>query len=462
MLFDSTCEDGSGSLFTVLAGWRNWVVGSWRQSTENANEMLPHVKYLVEALGVPLAFMKDLSNQGQYVAEEIIKTHPDAEIRIFACHFHFVQDIGKDVLHGDHNDLKSYIGDTKKELARLIRDTREKVTDDPESVARTVDNWLSNPDSIVLTMNSDSVAVIRYLSQWVLDCSQDGNDGRFPFELPHLLFYDRAVRMSTISKAIIKANKNDEHTTAYSLLLKLCKITTALVKNRFAKKIVDALRSKNGLFARLRAALHLEKKIVIEDACKSVEERIEFQKNVKKDFADYVSELRGMLLSSKTEVCVRIAASIIIKHVDKYNDELWGHDILVSDLAGNTSMRVAERTNILCEQFFSIIKSNERRRSGRKNLFWELTIRPAATSLVENLKDEEYLSLVCGGSINNLPSLFAELENNPPSSLGEQLADYRKSADKVFDSGRLPRNDAKIIRSDAFITKVGLIETNFT
>ena len=461
MLFDSTCEAGSGSLFTVLAGWRNWVVGSWRQSTENANEMLPHVEYLVKTLGVPLAIMKDLSNQGQYVAEEIIKAHPGAEIRIFACHFHFVQDIGKDVLHGDHNDLKSYIGDTKKELARLIRDTREKVTDDPESVARTVENWLSNPDSIVLTMNSDSVALIRYLSQWVLDCSQDGNDGRFPFELPHLLFYDRAVRMSAISNAIINANKNNEHATAYSLLLRLNNITTVLAKNRHAKKIVDALRSKNGLFARLRAALHLEKKVVIEDACNSVDERIEFQKKVKNDFDDYISELRGMLLSNKTDVNVKIAASIIIKHVDKYNDELWGHDILVSDLAGNTSMRVAERTNILCEKFFSVIKSNERRRSGRKNLLWDLTIRPAATSLVENLKDEGYLNLVCGGSLNNLPSLFAELENNPPPSLEEQYADYRKSADKVFDSGRLPRSDVKIIRSNAFKTKVGVIESNF-
>ena len=461
MLFDSTCEAGSGSLFTVLAGWRNWVVGSWRQSTENANEMLPHVEYLVKALGVPLAIMKDLSNQGQYVAEEIIKAHPDVEIRIFACHFHFVQDIGKDMLHGDHNDLKSYIGDTKTGLARLIRETRGKVTDDQASVARTVENWLSNPDSIILTMNSDAVAVVRYLSQWVLDSSQDGNDGRFPFELPHLLFYDRAVRMSKISKTLIKANKANERSAAHNLLLRLCKITTTLAKDRFAKGIVESLRSKNDLFTRLRSALHLEKKVVIEDACKSDAKRIEFQRKVKNDFAAYVSELREMMFSNKTEVSVKIAADIIITHVDKYNDELWGHDIPVCDLSGNTSMRVADRTNNLCEQFFSKIKSNERRRSGRKNLLWDLTIRPASTSLVENLKDEAYLCIVCGGSLSNLPRLFTELENNPPLNLEEQMEAYRKSAVKVFDNGRLPRSDVKIIRSDAFKTKVGGIEANY-
>ena len=460
MLFDSTCEAGSGSLFTVLAGWRNWVVGSWRQSTENAKEMLPHVEYLVKTLGAPLAIMKDLSNQGQYVAEEIIKAYPDAEIRIFACHFHFVQDIGKDMLHGDHNDLKSYIGYTKTELARLIRDTRGKVTDDQASVARTVESWLSNPDSIVFTMNSDAVAIVRYLSQWVLDCSQDGDDGRFPFELPHLLFYDRVVRMSKISKTLIKANKTNERSVAYNLLLRLCKITTILAKDRFVKGIVDSLRSKNDLFIKLRSALHLEKKAVIEDTCSSDEKRIEFQKKAKNDFAAYISELRGMLLSDKTEVSVKIAARIIITHVDKYNDELWGHDILVCDLSGNTSMRVADRTNNLCEQLFAIIKSSMRRRSGRKNLFWDLTIRPAATSLVENLKDEAYLRIVCGGSLSNLSKLFTDLENNPPFNLGEQMEAYRKSVNMVFDSGRLPRSDVKIIRSDVFKTKVVGIEAN--
>ena len=349
MLFDSTCEAGSGSLFTVLTGWRNWVVGSWRQSTENANEMLPHVKYLVKILGVPLGIMKDLSNQGQYVAEEIIKEYPDVEIRIFACHFHFVQDIGKDVLHGDHNDLKSYIGNTKSDLARLIRDTRGKVTEDQASVARTVENWLSNPDSIILTMNSDAVALVRYLSQWVLDSAQDGNDGRFPFELPHLLFYDRAVRMSKISKTLINANKVNERSAAHNLLLRLYKITSSLAKDRFAKRIVDSLRLKNGLFTRLRSALYLEKKSVVEDTCKSDEKRLEFQKKTKSDFDVYVSELRGLLHSDKTEVSEKIAAGIIITHVDKYYDELWGHDILVCDLLGNISMRVADRTNNLCE-----------------------------------------------------------------------------------------------------------------
>jgi len=81
---------------------------------------------------------------------------------------------------------------------------------------------------------------------------------------------------------------------------------------------------------------------------------------------------------------------------------------------------------------------------------------------VENLKDEAYLRIVCGGSLSNLPYLFYELENNPPFDLGEQMEAYRKSAEMVFDSGRMPRSDVKIIRSKIFKAKVGVIEVYYT
>jgi hypothetical protein len=420
MLFDSTCEAGSGSLFTVLAGWRNWTLGSWRQSTENAGEMLPQVLYLIKALGPPLGIMKDLSKQGQNVAEEIKKAYPDAVILIFACHFHFLKDIGKDILYADHNKLKGYISETKATLARLIRDTRDKVTDDPASVAKTVEKWLAAPESMAMAMDSDAVAVVRYLSQWILDSSQDGDNSQFPFELPYLLFYDRIIRMSKITGNLLNTIKSDSRSAAYSLLKRLHKITTTLAKDRKTAKRVAQLRSKNDLFFRLRTAMQMEKREKIEDTYNTIEKRKEFHQKIKKDFEAFTAELRKMHESSKIKSDLKKAIGIMIAHIDKYNDELWGHDMLVIDQDGNIPMRVADRTNNPCEQFFAKIKNNERRRSGRKNLNWDLTVRPAAASLVENLKDKEYLNLVCNGSLDELPILFAKLENCPPPGLMEQ------------------------------------------
>jgi hypothetical protein len=324
MHFDSTCEAGSGSLFTVLAGWKNWVLGAWRQSTENADEMLPHVMYLTKTLGVPLAIMKDLSKQGQYVVGKIREAYPDDVILIFACHFHFVKDIGKDILYADHNTLKSCISDTKSSLARLIRDTKVKVSEDSASVARTVEKWLADLDSITIVMDSDAAAIVRHLSQWVLDSSQDGDNGQFPFELPYLLFYDRAIRMSTITGSLISNSRADTHPATYNLLKRLHKITTALANDQNAAIIAASLRLKNDLFLRLRTALQMEKKAKIEDASQTAEKREEFHRKVREDFDVFVAELRKMKDSCKIKDDLKKAVGIIITHIDKYYDELWG------------------------------------------------------------------------------------------------------------------------------------------
>ena len=458
MHFDSTCEAGAGSLFSVLAGWRNWTLGSWRQSTENAGEMLPHVLYLIRTLGLPLAIMKDLSTQGHLVVEEIERLYPDAVIRIFACHYHFVQDIGKDILLAGHNELKSCIRGAKATLSRLIRDTRDMAPDDPADVGRSVAEWLVDPENAAIKMEEASVAIVRYLAQWVLDSSRDGDGNQFPFELPYLLFFDRITRMSGISATLLENSETDPRSATYRLLNRLHKATSALAGDRKTAKTAATLRSKNSLFVRLREALRLENTARIEDVCKTVEQHEAFHRKAKTDFDIFVAELRKMQNSPKIKNDLKNAIGTIIEHVEKYNDELWGHDIHVTDKNGNVSMRVANRTNTPCEQAFSKTKSNERRRSGRKNLRWDMTVRPAAASLVENLRDEEYLMLVCNGSLGNLPGIFAALENSPDADIKEQWEDYRKSIVTVFDSGRLSRADAKIIRSELFNAKITQLE----
>ena len=268
-----------------------------------------------------------------------------------------------------------------------------------------------------------------------------------------------ARKSSTIMvETILNSSEASPRSAAYSLLNRLHRITAALAGDQEAAKTATMLRSKNGLFVKLRTVMQLEKKEKIEDACKTVEERKEFHQKVKAKFDGFVGEFRKMQESCDIEYDLKMAAGIILKHVDKYNDELWGHDIPIIDGNGNISMRVADRTNNPCEQAFAKTKSDERRRSGRQNLKWNLTVRPAAASLVENFKDEEYLRMVCNGSLEELPALFANLVNCPPLGLTEQCDAYRRSVETVFESGRLPRADVKVIRSDAFKSKISRLE----
>ena len=459
MHFDSTCEKGAGSLFHVISGWDNWVMGAWRQSTENSHEMLPHVMYLIEVLGPPLGIMKDLSKQGQLVVEEVRNAYPDAGIRIFACHYHFLKDIGSDILGDCHGRLKGYLKDTKATLGRYIRETRDKVSDDAERISETLESWLSTPSSLDIPMRPNAIAIIRHLIQWVLDSAQDGDNSRFPFELPYLRFYDRAVRMAGVTAKMLDNVDADTRSVIYSLLKRLNKTTTALMKNETASEVAESLRSKNGLFLRLRSSLQLEAKIKIEATCQTVEERIENIEKTKAQFENFIAELSEMRIFGSVGCDKEKVIDIILAHVAKYTDELWRHDIQVSDHNGNVAMRIADRTNNVCEQKFGEIKSDEHRASGRKNLGLNLMERPASASLVQNLRNEQYVKIVCDGSLDNLPRLFAQIENGAYPNLDDQWKKYREKALAVFESGRLPRADLRVIRSEKFHAKINSIES---
>ena len=401
--------------------------------------------------------MKDLSKQGQLVVEEIRNMYHDAEIRVFACHYHFVKDIGSDILGDCHNRLKGCISDTKATLGRYIRETRDKATDGVDGISETLESWLAAPDSLDIPMDSNAIAIIRHLMQWVLDSGQDGDNNRFPFELPYLLFYDRVVRMAGITAKVLDSVKADPRSSIYSLLKRLNKTTTALMNNKTASDAAESLRSNNELVLRLRSSLQLEAKIKIEAACQAVSERIDNIEKTKTTFENFIAELNEMRNSGMAGCDKGKAIDIILTHVGKYGDELWGHDIQVSDQDGNIVMRVADRTNNVCEQDFGKVKSGEHRASGRKNLGLNLIERPASASLVQNLGNEQYVKIVCDGSLNNLAGLFAQIDNESFPCLEEQWEKYREKAFTVFESGRLPRADQRVIRSEKFKAKIDSI-----
>jgi hypothetical protein len=434
------------------------ILGAWRQSTENAEEMIPHVLYLTETIGAPRSIMKDLSKQGRLVSEGVVNAYPDANIIIFACHYHFNKDIGKDILNAQHNALKDCIRGIKATLSRYIRETCEIVGDDADSVEKEATEWINDPGNATISSESEGAAIVRYLIQWIMDSVDDGGGGQFPFELPYLLFYDRVVRMAKISELLLNNIRDTRKSPTCRLLKLLNKATAVLAEDSKAEKIAERLRAKNELFLKLRSIMRLENGEDLDESCLTVEKYKEYCNSIKYEFDAYLDDLRKMLVSSKVSGDIKKAARVIVQHMEKYCDELWGHVIPVVYEEGNISYIVAEMTNDICEQFFAFQKASERRNSGRKNLGWELEKRPAAASLIANLQSPLYLGEVCGGSIENLPRLFADMENGIYPDLDKMVDEYRKTATTVFESGRLPRKDLKIIRSKEFAAKISSLQ----
>ena len=60
MHVDATGENGRGTLLVVMAGWRKWVLGSWKIATKRSELILPCLQDIVRRFGIPCPAMRDL------------------------------------------------------------------------------------------------------------------------------------------------------------------------------------------------------------------------------------------------------------------------------------------------------------------------------------------------------------------------------------------------------------------
>ena len=112
---------------------------------------------------------------------------------------------------------------------------------------------------------------------------------------------------------------------------------------------------------------------------------------------------------------LRKAIDIILDHLERHGDSLWGHVVNLPIHAGG-GIRVINRTNNCLEFKFSGIKRGERRRSGRKVLTQDMENLPPDAMLVSNLDHPDYVEIVCG-SLDGLPEAFAELDMKESTSI---------------------------------------------
>jgi hypothetical protein len=139
MHVDATGENGRGTLLVVFAGWRNWVLGSWKISTERADLMLPCLRDSVSRFGNPCAFMRDMGRAVTPAIDELAREF-DLRAPILVCHQHFISDVGKDMLNPGHSALRALFRQSKiqPELRKFVRETGRKIGADIDLARKAV------------------------------------------------------------------------------------------------------------------------------------------------------------------------------------------------------------------------------------------------------------------------------------------------------------------------------------
>jgi len=446
MHVDATGENGRGTLFVVMAGWKKWVLGAWKIDTERADLILPCLQDTVKRFGQPCAAMRDL---GRAISPTLDNLLSDFDIPVLACHQHFLKDIGKDLLEPDHSSLRDLFRRTKvrPKINSLVRELGRKIGPQINNARQSVLAWQAMADAEHrLPPGQEGLAVIRAMAQWILDYNADASGLDFPFDRPYLDFYNRCMITLRAIDAFLRIPPNDRRVvrTIKRISRILAKVSCEVPFHQTVKQ----LRRRADLFDELRDKLRLAKKMPENETKEDIDA-------MQRQFEEWTVSLKKRRPKRGPGKNLRKAIKIILKHIQTHGNNLWGHAITLPEKAGG-GIRLVARTNELLENFFGTMKHGERRRSGRKNLTHDLEHLPAEAALVYNLKHPDYVAIVCG-SLDKLPLAFAQLDaedmNRKKKGIPSQKVRNLEQALQLSSSS-LSSADRRVVRTDQMSQRI--------
>lgn len=450
MHIDATGEDGRGTLLVVYAGWRGWVLGSWKIPTERADAILPRLHQIAERFGPPCAIMRDLGRAMIEASRDFVAKRK-LSIPVLGCHFHFLKDVGKDLLEPGHDQLRGLLRrfDVRGQLRALARDLGRQLGADIETARTKIESWLAHDSQgHQLPVGPLGIALVRALTQWVLDYPADGHDEGFPFDLPYRDLFRRCCTALRAVEAFLCDTSCDD-VKVKKLLERLHRIVEPVRSQVPFQRTAVVLEARARLFTELRQALRLRVKPAANDdlsVARGDPKALDALQDIQQSVDKLAASLRVRRPQRGPAQDTRQAIDIVLDHLERHGPSLWGHAITQPAIAGGGS-RLVERSNLPLESFFHRLKHGERRRSGRKTLTQDLENLPAPALIATNLEKPDYVHKLCG-SLDQLPTAFAALD-----AQDRRLAlPVRKRAapDEFHDvvSSSMPTQDRKLIRSE--------------
>ncbi len=441
MHIDATGENGRGTLFVVMAGWKKWAIGSWKIATERSDLILPCLHDVVRQFGQPCAVMRDLGRAVTPAAKTLVE-ELDIDIPILACHQHFLADIGKDLLKDSHSELRELFRRIKllPKIRELVRELGRNLGEQIDEARKAVQVWQTrNKAEHRLPQGRDGLAVVRSIAQWILDYKADSTNLDFPFDRPYLDLYNRCKIAQRAIDAFLRIPPEDQQ--VLKALNRLYRILESVSCEVPFLQIVRRISRRAELFDELRDQLRL--------ASNMPEDESEHDINsMRENFEEWIFSLKERRPKRGPSEDTRRAIDIILKHVEDHGENLWGHIVPLSERAGG-GVRLVVRTNERLENFFKAIKHAERRRSGRKILTQDLEHLPAEAVFVYNLNDEEYVNIVCG-SLENLAKVFAQIDQNKAISTQPENLERKLQ----ISTSSLSTADRRIIRTDVMNQRI--------
>jgi hypothetical protein len=249
---DGTCEGGGPMLMSSLDSISEIVLGNVKVPSEKAEEIIPFLKEIKRRYGVPLACVHDM---GAGILAAVKAVFPG--LLDFICHFHFLRDLGKDLLGKDYDAIRKRL--RQHALTEKLRYQARQFKTAIEQQPGSIDSFCHSVQAGCLpTQEAGRFPLLCAYSliQWVLEGKTHGDGYGFPFDRPQVEFAKRlrlaAKQLESIKPIHLRGQWRDNRP-----LFKLSRQLKSVCADKTLAKLIAAIEVKIQVFDQLRQAMRL-------------------------------------------------------------------------------------------------------------------------------------------------------------------------------------------------------------
>jgi hypothetical protein len=241
---------GRTNLFCGIDGLSELVLDSVKISSEKKDQLLPFFRGIKEQFGEPRALVHDMGKGILNAAAEVFPDTPD-----YICHFHFLRDIGKDLLLSDYTAFYKRLRKLKVRpaLKQRVRYLGQKINPESHDINRIAGSIQQGAlDSIDFEPISD--IIVYMLIQWVFEYPSQSSGYGFPFDRPHLDFYRR---LQEVYQILGKLKDADMTQKAKKPVIQIYKVLAEFAEDHRLNDLAKDLETKPAVFDKLREAMRI-------------------------------------------------------------------------------------------------------------------------------------------------------------------------------------------------------------
>ena len=364
--------DGEFEMILVVrdsvSGFTLYAEKCHSESLDSVKEVLLKVK---ERFGTPAGAVSDMRAG---ILKALGEVFPGMPVRI--CLFHFLRDLGRDLMRDMHTDLALAINriGVKSPLKSILR----AIPDYSQSTLYEIEQgYCSEREGM-------EIMAVRGVLDALLNTGGSSGYG-FPFSLRHLSFY-MACMETERRLAALSAKFTGKESTALlnSVMDEIRRITGNTGINRIAAMLSDV----NMLFSKLRVAFRMPEKGSLSDDLTD-DDAIHAR-------CDIVTGEMEVYLSTNIPRHMFTAAKHIIASYRARETMLFA----------NNADHTIPRTNNMMEQFFRKVTRSITKRCGNIASGNILAQSGASLALFRNMSNEQYVKIVFGEQ--DIPAVFAK------------------------------------------------------